>query len=403
MLSTSPAAVTCPWMVGIDARGVPTACRTMKLSSLLVIRRGRPETSRRVCATSGSHTVRHQLSIDKLEQGRDLAESRVWVAQRRAYGDVNTACHETNSLVPLLSLSPNPRRTVQDTDQGRPFLASRVACHTANNGPECNGGGNGRSPRKPADQRHRSGTILICENPSVTRPGLNPVRLGGMNCGEQHREVRLGRLHTQLPVAPNAVEFIPYTQAFSPLASHQGEPGSIPCRVTPGFSQVRIVPDDAAGWQIFSGISRFPHPFITALLHSYLNHPHGLSRPSNNCHVFFRRLTLTSAGIQVASDRVRQPHTTRSVDACIIQQTETDRPSRFQEHSRLIFDGELFLLLPRATASTIARPQKNCVALIGILFSVENVTSIKDHMKTVPVMEYTPAAFCKSNARDELV
>ncbi|KAJ8872694.1 hypothetical protein PR048_026307 [Dryococelus australis] len=35
------------------------------------------------------------------------------------------------------------------------------------------GGGNGRSPRKPADQRHRPATIPTCENP-VTRPGIKP-------------------------------------------------------------------------------------------------------------------------------------------------------------------------------------------------------------------------------------
>ncbi|KAJ8876730.1 hypothetical protein PR048_021177 [Dryococelus australis] len=42
------------------------------------------------------------------------------------------------------------------------------------------------------------------------------------------------------------------------LASHKGEPVTIPGRVTPGFSHVRIVPDDATGRRVFSGISRFP-------------------------------------------------------------------------------------------------------------------------------------------------
>ncbi|KAJ8871289.1 hypothetical protein PR048_027597 [Dryococelus australis] len=54
------------------------------------------------------------------------------------------------------------------------------------------------------------------------------------------------------------------------LASHQGEPGSIPGRVTPGFSQVVIVPDDGAGSRVFPGISRFPSPCIPVLLHSRL-------------------------------------------------------------------------------------------------------------------------------------
>ncbi|KAJ8881374.1 hypothetical protein PR048_017855 [Dryococelus australis] len=51
-------------------------------------------------------------------------------------------------------------------------------------------------------------------------------------------------------------------RAISTLASHQGEPDSIPGRVT-GFSQIGIVPDDAIGRRVFSGISRFPRPFIT--------------------------------------------------------------------------------------------------------------------------------------------
>ncbi|KAJ8897497.1 hypothetical protein PR048_002844 [Dryococelus australis] len=67
--------------------------------------------------------------------------------------------------------------------------------------------------------------------------------------------------------------------AVSLLASHQCEPGSIPGRVTPGFSRVGIVPDGAAGGQIISGISHFPHPFIPALLHTHLNHPLRISRP----------------------------------------------------------------------------------------------------------------------------
>ncbi|KAJ8888582.1 hypothetical protein PR048_008074 [Dryococelus australis] len=67
-------------------------------------------------------------------------------------------------------------------------------------------------------------------------------------------------------------------RAVSPLASHQGEPGSIPGRVT-GFSHVGMVPDDAVGRRVFSVISRFPRNFIPAILHKKLNHHHRLSRP----------------------------------------------------------------------------------------------------------------------------
>ncbi|KAJ8876652.1 hypothetical protein PR048_021099 [Dryococelus australis] len=44
----------------------------------------------------------------------------------------------------------------------------------------------------------------------------------------------------------------------------------IPGKVAPGVSHVGIVPDNAAGREIFSGISRFSHPFILVLLHTHL-------------------------------------------------------------------------------------------------------------------------------------
>ncbi|KAJ8868312.1 hypothetical protein PR048_029828 [Dryococelus australis] len=59
-------------------------------------------------------------------------------------------------------------------------------------------------------------------------------------------------------------------------ASQQGEPSSVIGRVTPGFPHVEIVPGDAAGRRVFSGISRFHRPFFPVLLH---NHLHRLSRP----------------------------------------------------------------------------------------------------------------------------
>ncbi|KAJ8872443.1 hypothetical protein PR048_026047 [Dryococelus australis] len=45
-----------------------------------------------------------------------------------------------------------------------------------------------------------------------------------------------------------------------------------PGRVAPGFSRVGIVPDDAAGRRVFTGLSH-------SLTHTHLNHPHWLSRP----------------------------------------------------------------------------------------------------------------------------
>ncbi|KAJ8870508.1 hypothetical protein PR048_029531 [Dryococelus australis] len=57
------------------------------------------------------------------------------------------------------------------------------------------------------------------------------------------------------------------------LASHLSEPSSIPVVVTPGFSHVGIVPDDATGRRVSSGISHFPHPCTLALLYTHLTSP----------------------------------------------------------------------------------------------------------------------------------
>ncbi|KAJ8888932.1 hypothetical protein PR048_008426 [Dryococelus australis] len=85
-----------------------------------------------------------------------------------------------------------------------------------------------------------NGTIPTCEIP-VTRPG---IELGSPWW-------QANRLTSQPP------------WPLTLLASHLGEPGSIPGRITPGFSQVGIVPDDAAFRRVFSGISFFPPPFYS--------------------------------------------------------------------------------------------------------------------------------------------
>ncbi|KAJ8887484.1 hypothetical protein PR048_013699 [Dryococelus australis] len=60
---------------------------------------------------------------------------------------------------------------------------------------------------------------------------------------------------------------------FRLFASLIGTPSSIPGGVAPRFSHVGIVSDDAAGWRVFSGISRFPRPCIMAMLHTHLASP----------------------------------------------------------------------------------------------------------------------------------
>ncbi|KAJ8878393.1 hypothetical protein PR048_018971 [Dryococelus australis] len=57
------------------------------------------------------------------------------------------------------------------------------------------------------------------------------------------------------------------------FASHQGESRSIPGGIPPGFPHVGIVPNDAAGRRVFSGISSFSRPRIPALLHTQVASP----------------------------------------------------------------------------------------------------------------------------------
>ncbi|KAJ8891863.1 hypothetical protein PR048_004418 [Dryococelus australis] len=70
------------------------------------------------------------------------------------------------------------------------------------------------------------------------------------------------------------------------LASHQGEPSSIPGRVTPGFSQVGIVQDDAVGRRVFSASSRFPSPYHSG------NAPYSPQSPSSALKTSLKRAVL---------------------------------------------------------------------------------------------------------------
>ncbi|KAJ8874889.1 hypothetical protein PR048_022779 [Dryococelus australis] len=75
-------------------------------------------------------------------------------------------------------------------------------------------------------------------------------------------------LNITLPPLPH------HTSSYTtPSPPHeQGEPGSIPGRVT-RFSQVGMAPDDTVVWRIFSGTSLFPRPCIPVLLQSNLFSP----------------------------------------------------------------------------------------------------------------------------------
>ncbi|KAJ8874028.1 hypothetical protein PR048_024868 [Dryococelus australis] len=122
--------------------------------------------------------------------------------------------------------------------------------------------GNGRSPRRRSRQAASSDTMPTCVNPGVTSPG-EP-------CAQWRWRTHLMREAVSSLRLPRFSASIAEKKGSSLLASHLGEPGSIPGRVTPGFSHVEIVPDDAAGRRVFSGISHLPRPFIPTLLHTLI-------------------------------------------------------------------------------------------------------------------------------------
>ncbi|KAJ8893323.1 hypothetical protein PR048_005914, partial [Dryococelus australis] len=114
-------------------------------------------------------------------------------------------------------------------------------------------------------------TIPTCENRELPGQGLNPDRLGGRQ--QAYRSITaapyifeklIGLYSSRNHLIPGRYRKL--------LASYQGEPGSIPGRFTPGFSQMGIELDDAAGRPVFSGspISHalsFRHCSIPTSLH----------------------------------------------------------------------------------------------------------------------------------------
>ncbi|KAJ8894656.1 hypothetical protein PR048_007320 [Dryococelus australis] len=77
-------------------------------------------------------------------------------------------------------------------------------------------------------------------------------------------------LECSWPVPPVTSQFSFVLYIHNIFGNLSITPGSIPSRFSPRFSHMGIVSGDASGRQVFSGISRFPRPFILALLHSHL-------------------------------------------------------------------------------------------------------------------------------------
>ncbi|KAJ8895449.1 hypothetical protein PR048_000782 [Dryococelus australis] len=120
----------------------------------------------------------------------------------------------------------------------------------------------------PPARMHRAGgadnDIAPLEQLAVSLKVAPPSTTGGCEINYQNRTES---------VTKRAGGGRRYSVVVRLVAFHLGEPSSISGEVTPEFLQVGIVPDDGAGRRVFSGISRFPHTFIPAPLHTHLALP----------------------------------------------------------------------------------------------------------------------------------
>ncbi|KAJ8896548.1 hypothetical protein PR048_001892 [Dryococelus australis] len=134
--------------------------------------------------------------------------------------------------------------------------------------PECKGGGTGRTPRKPNDQRRRPTLVLRAKIRETSRWELNPFRLGGRVKRELKPQMGRGGVVKRL------------------FASHVGEYGSLPGGVDLIFWLVGILADDATGGRsgFIEGIFRIPRHCISALLHTRVTSPSSALKTSNCTH-----------------------------------------------------------------------------------------------------------------------
>ncbi|KAJ8895830.1 hypothetical protein PR048_001169 [Dryococelus australis] len=129
------------------------------------------------------------------------------------------------------------------------------------------------------DIKHKSPRIFACEN----RAGRCRWSAGFLG---------------DFPFAPNPSCAMIH---FTLIGSQDLDPARLPPRRT-GFNalpdfhmwEVGIVPDDATGRRVFSGISRFPRRFIPAPLHTHLGSPYSAEKTSLLRAAQISSLTLQS-------------------------------------------------------------------------------------------------------------
>ncbi|KAJ8876944.1 hypothetical protein PR048_021394 [Dryococelus australis] len=112
-------------------------------------------------------------------------------------------------------------------------------------------------------------------NPLLTNfvPKTFPGRISASSGVALHVAILTHCLAMILPVRRQTYAEHVYFKANTVVrlhAFHQNESGLIPGGAASGFLHVGIVPNDAAGRRVFSGISFSRHPCIPVLLHSHL-------------------------------------------------------------------------------------------------------------------------------------
>ncbi|KAJ8881859.1 hypothetical protein PR048_018345 [Dryococelus australis] len=108
----------------------------------------------------------------------------------------------------------------------------------------------------PCERRGMLGTVELDGSPATCFTGITPggVRYTLRNCSQTYyTSIRFGATVAERLACLPATKL---NQVQSPVG------------VYPGFLHLGIVPDDVANLWIFSGLCRFPPPFITALHHS---------------------------------------------------------------------------------------------------------------------------------------
>ncbi|KAJ8876705.1 hypothetical protein PR048_021152 [Dryococelus australis] len=152
----------------------------------------------------------------------------------------------------------------------------------------------------------------VADEPTKEQRGaVLPTKRSVLNWESTHLQAKIPiSFHSSLQPFPSKVvgavvllEGYPFGVVVRLIASRLGEPGSSPGGVSSVFSHAGMVPEYAASLRIFSWVSRLPHPFNLALLHTHLASPSSALKTSISSQV---------KGFPVTKKRFRRLLTSRS-------------------------------------------------------------------------------------------